>query len=118
MAATLKKRVLGWDTFLVLRIGLLVSMSVLIVSWQVMFAFRLLPPPTALLFSWNMQRCALPASGLGGVTALTGFCLAYRWDLPVGATDVALLSVLYGVAFTAKKFMGLIRRPSVESASR
>ena len=64
-----------------------------------------------------MRQFALLASGLGGVTALTGFCLAYRWDLPVGATDVALLGLLYGVAFAAKKVLGFIRQPATEVGS-
>jgi ABC-type Mn2+/Zn2+ transport system permease subunit len=118
MAVTLKKRVLGWDTFLFLLIGLTISMSVLSVGPLVTFGFLLLPPLTAHLFARNMRQFALLASGLGGVTALTGFCLAYRWDLPVGATDVALLGVLYGVAFATKKFLGFVRRPAAESAAR
>jgi ABC-type Mn2+/Zn2+ transport system permease subunit len=118
MAVTLKKRVLAWDAFLFLLIGLTISMSVLSVGPLVTFGFLLLPPLTAHLFARNMRQFALLASGLGGVTALTGFCLAYRWDLPVGATDVALLGVLYGVAFAARKLMSSLRRPAAEGASR
>ena len=117
MAVTLKKRVLGWDAFLFLLIGLTISMSVLSVGPLVTFGFLLLPPLTAHLFARNMRQFALLASALGGVTALTGFCLAYRWDLPVGATDVALLGLLYGVAFTAKRLVSFLRRPATETAS-
>jgi ABC-type Mn2+/Zn2+ transport system permease subunit len=103
MAVTLKKRVLGWDAFLFLLIGLTISMSVLSVGPLVTFGFLLLPPLTAHLFARNMRQFALLASGLGGVSALTGFCLAYRWDLPVGATDVALLGLGYALALACKK---------------
>ena len=110
MAVTLKKRVLGWDAFLFLLIGLTISMSVLSVGPLVTFGFLLLPPLTAHQFARNMRQFALVASGLGGVTALTGFCLAYRWDLPVGATDVALLGGVYALAFAGKQLVTLVRR--------
>jgi ABC-type Mn2+/Zn2+ transport system permease subunit len=103
MAVSLKKSVLGWDAFLFLLIGLTISMSVLSVGPLVTFGFLLLPPLTAHLFARNMRQFAVLASCIGGVTALTGFCLAYRWDLPVGATDVALLGAVYAIAFVGHK---------------
>ena len=117
MAVSLKKNVLGWDTFLFLLIGLTVSMSVLSVGPLVTFGFLLLPPLTAHLFSRNMRQFALLASVLGGLTALTGFALAYHWDLPVGATDVALLGALYGVAFVGKRLVGLVRQNAAAGVS-
>jgi len=118
MAVTLKKNVLAWDTFLFLLIGLTISMSVLSVGPLVTFGFLLLPPLTAHLLSRNMRQFALLASGLGGLTALIGFGLAYRHDLPVGATDVALLGAIYGVAFVGKRLTSLPhRRTAPKSAS-
>jgi len=109
MAVTLKKRVLGWDAFLFLLIGLTISMSVLSVGPLVTFGFLLLPPLTAHLFARNMRQLAMLASGIGGASALTGFCVAYRWDLPVGATDVALLSLVYGIAFASRRVWASVR---------
>src|SRR2546427_40590 len=43
---------------------------------------------------------------IGGMTALIGFCIAYRWDMPVGATDVALLGAIYTVAFVVSRLIG------------
>jgi ABC-type Mn2+/Zn2+ transport system permease subunit len=46
---------------------------------------------------------------LGGALSFIGFCLAYRYDLPVGPADVVLLGAVYGVAFLAKKGVGLFK---------
>lgn len=103
MAVTLKKSVLLWDSFLFLLIGLTISMAVLSVGPLVTFGFLLAPPLTAHLFARNMRQFALIASVLGGITSFVGFCLAYRWDIPVGPTDVALLGVIYVVCLTGKR---------------
>jgi ABC-type Mn2+/Zn2+ transport system permease subunit len=106
MAVSLKKNVLGWDALLFVLIGLTISLSVLSVGPLVTFGFVLLPPLTAYLFARNMRQFALLASVMGGTAALTGFCLAYRWDLPVGPTDVALLGIIYAVALLLRKIAG------------
>jgi ABC-type Mn2+/Zn2+ transport system permease subunit len=103
MAVTLKKNVLFWDGFLFLLIGLTISMTVLSVGPLVTFGFLLIPPLIAHLFASNMRQFALGASGIGIMSALVGFYLGYVWDLPVGPTDVALLGVVYGIAFLGKK---------------
>jgi ABC-type Mn2+/Zn2+ transport system permease subunit len=110
MAVSLGKNLLAWDAFLFLLIGLTISMSVLSAGPLVTFGFLLLPPLTAHLFAQNMRHFTLFASGLGGGISLTGFCLAYRWDLPVGPTDVALLGIIYAVALVVRKFLGKARR--------
>jgi ABC-type Mn2+/Zn2+ transport system permease subunit len=102
MAITLRKNVLLWDALLFLLIGLTISMAVLSVGPLVTFGFLLVPPLTAHLFARNMRQFALIASALGGITAFIGFCLAYRWDYPVGPTDVALLGVIYLLSYLAK----------------
>jgi ABC-type Mn2+/Zn2+ transport system permease subunit len=117
MAITLKKSVLSWDTLLFLLIGLTISMAVLSVGPLVAFGFLLIPPLTAHLFARNMRQFALIASAVGGLTAFVGFCLAYRWDLPVGPTDVALLGVVYGLAFLALRVIGLLRSKATQAAS-
>lgn len=103
MAITLRKNVLFWDTYLFLLIGLALSVSVLTVGPMVTFGFLMLPALTAHLFAGNMRQFAVLASAIGGASAFIGFFLAYRWDYPVGPTDVALLGVVYALAFVAKK---------------
>ena len=103
MAVTLKKNVVFWDLFLFVLIGLTISIAVLSVGPMVTFGFLLIPPLVAHLFASNMRQFSLVASGVGGAAALAGFCLAYRLDYPVGPTDVALLGVIYAVAFLGRK---------------
>jgi len=115
MAITLKKNILLWDSVLFLLIGLTISMAVLSVGPLVTFGFLLIPPVTAHLFARNMRQFAFIASAIGGAAAFIGFCLAYRWYYPVGPTDVALLGVVYVVAFVAQRGIGLIKAKPVNA---
>lgn len=98
MATTLKKNVLVWDGFLFALIGITISLAVLSVGPLVAFGFLLIPALTAHLLARTMRQFALLASLIGGVTAFAGFWIAYRLDLPVGPTDVALLGLVYALA--------------------
>lgn len=102
MAFTLGKNLLAWDAGLYLLIGLTVAVAVLSVGPLVAFGFLLLPPLTAYLFARSMRQLAWIASGLGGACAFAGFCLAYRFDLPAGPTEVALLGVVHVLALGVK----------------
>jgi ABC-type Mn2+/Zn2+ transport system permease subunit len=66
-----------------------------------------------------MRQFSLVASGVGGAAALAGFCVAYRLDYPVGPTDVALLGVIYAVAFLGRKaFERVGRRKGLSGGGR
>jgi ABC-type Mn2+/Zn2+ transport system permease subunit len=99
MAVTLAKNVVFWDVLLYLLIGLTVSMAVLSVGPLIAFGFLLIPVLTAHAISRNMNQLMVLASVIGGAAALLGFFFAYKWDLPVGPTDVVLLGLLYAVAW-------------------
>jgi ABC-type Mn2+/Zn2+ transport system permease subunit len=109
MAVTLRKNVLAWDAFLFSLIGMAISMAVLSVGPLVTFGFLLIPALIAHLFARNMRQFALAASAVGGTSALIGFYIAYRWNYPVGPTDVALLGAIYLVAFFGKKLAGRLK---------
>ena len=116
MAVTLKKNVPFWDALLFLLIGVTISMAVLSVGPLVAFGFLLIPPLTAHLFARNMRQFALAASGIGGASAVAGFYIAYRWDYPVGPADVALLGMIYGLAFLVQKAVALIKAKPADAA--
>jgi len=102
-AIALGKRVGWWDALLFLLVGLTVSMSVLTVGPLVTFGFLLLPPLMGHLLARTMWQFVVLSSLIGVVCAFAGFCVALRWELPVGPTDVALLGALYLVLFLLKK---------------
>jgi ABC-type Mn2+/Zn2+ transport system permease subunit len=105
MAITLGKHVVFWDVLIYLLIGLTVSMAVLSVGPLISFGFLLVPALTAHLFAGNMRQFAITASIIGGVASFAGFCIAYRFDLPVGPTEVVLLGFIYGGAFAVRKLI-------------
>lgn len=105
MALTLKKPVLFWDGFLFALIGLTISISVLSVGPLVTFGFLLLPPLIAHQIARTMRQFAILAALIGGFAAFSGFAIAYRLDLPVGASDVVLLGILLVVVWAIRKLL-------------
>jgi ABC-type Mn2+/Zn2+ transport system permease subunit len=106
-AIIMRKNVVFWDVLLYVLIGLTVSMAVLSVGPLIAFGFLLIPALTAHPFARNMHQFTVVASLIGGVTAFIGFCIAYKWDLPVGPTDVVLLGVFYAIAWIVAKIVPL-----------
>lgn len=101
MAVSLGKAVGLWDLALYLLIGLTIAIAVLSVGPLVAFGFLVIPPLIVRRFARTMRQ-----SAIGVLTALGGFCLAYRRDLPVGPTDVTPLGALYAVSFVLRKIPG------------
>jgi ABC-type Mn2+/Zn2+ transport system permease subunit len=100
----------GWDVFLYLLIGLTVSMAVLSVGPLIAFGFLLIPALTAHLFAATMRQFTILAAPRRGAGSFIVFCIAYRFDLPVGPAEVVLPGVMYGLAFLVHKGLGLVRR--------
>jgi ABC-type Mn2+/Zn2+ transport system permease subunit len=103
MAVSLGKAAGLWDLGLYLLIGLTIAIAVLSVGPLVAFGFLVIPPLIVRPFARTMRQFALGAGAVGLFTALAGFWLAYRHDLPVGPTDVTLLGALYATSFVAQK---------------
>ena len=108
MAVTLGKRLHVWNGLLFLMIGITVSASVLAVGPLITFGFLILPALIARHLVRTMVQFSLAAAGIGAVTAFAGFLISYRWDLPVGPTDVALLGFGYFFVVIARR---LFSRP-------
>jgi len=105
MAMILRKKVIFWDVLLYLLIGITVSMAVLSVGPLIAFGFLLIPALSAHMVARNMRQFMVLASLIGGVAAFLGFCIAYRFDLPVGPTDVVLLGFLYAGTWIIAKIV-------------
>src|SRR5438552_6311111 len=118
LAVTLRKNVIFWDVLLYLVIGLTVSMAVLTVGPLTAFGFLLIPALTVHLFAANMREFAIYASLLGGAASFLGFCIAYRWDWPVGPTDVVLLGIIYAIVWGAYSLRLFLKKARQESSRR
>jgi ABC-type Mn2+/Zn2+ transport system permease subunit len=105
MAIILRKNVIFWDVLLYLLIGMTVSMAVLSVGPLIAFGFLLIPALSAHMVARNMRQFMILASLIGGVAAFLGFCIAYKFDLPVGPTDVVLLGFLYAGTWIIAKIV-------------
>ncbi len=103
MALSLNKRIVVWDGLLYLLIGTAISISVLSAGPLVSFGFLVLPPLVAYQFAVTMRQFAISASLIGMATALLGFAIAFKYDFPVGPVNVALLGLIYGLVFLARK---------------
>jgi ABC-type Mn2+/Zn2+ transport system permease subunit len=113
MAIILRKNVIFWDVLLYLLIGMTVSMAVLSVGPLIAFGFLLIPALSAHMVARNMRQFIVLASLIGGLAAFLGFCIAYKFDLPVGPTDVVLLGFLYAVTWIIARIVphGGLRHP-------
>lgn len=103
MAITLQKAVFVWDLLLYLLIGLVIAVAVLTVGPLVTFGFLIIPPLIVHPWAGRMRRFFVLSSVVGIVSSFVGFWIAYRFDLPVGPTDVALLGALLGISRGVRK---------------
>jgi ABC-type Mn2+/Zn2+ transport system permease subunit len=107
MAITLRKNVFAWDLSLYLVIGLVIAVAVLTVGPLVTFGFLIIPPLIVHPWAGRMRRFFMLSSILGAACSFVGFWIAYRFDLPVGPTDVALLGVVMGISRGLRKLLRL-----------
>jgi len=102
MAVVLGKHAAVWDTVLYLLIGITISFGVMTAGPLVTFGFLVAPPLTARLVTRHMLTFSAVAAAVGACSAFVGFYLAYRFDLPLGPTDVALAVVVLLVVGAAR----------------
>lgn len=79
-----------WGLWLYVLCGLSIAVGVIMAGPLLVFGFMVLPPLAARGLARNMRSFFLLSSLLGLVTAIAGFYLSIRLDLPLGPTDVAL----------------------------
>lgn len=109
MAVVLGKRAALWDTLLYLLIGVTISFGVMTAGPLVTFGFLVVPPLTARLITRHMLTFSLVAAIFGAVSAFTGFYVAYRFDLPLGPTDVALAIIVLVVVAALREAVRVAR---------
>lgn len=102
MATTIGKKVVLWDVLLYLIIGIIISFGVMTVGTLVIFGFLLIPAIAARMITRGIFPFCLVSSVIGVIAAFLGFYISYRFDLPTGPTDVALLCVILSILFLGK----------------
>jgi ABC-type Mn2+/Zn2+ transport system permease subunit len=116
MAVVLGTPATLWDTVLYLLIGVTISFGVMTAGPLVTFGFLVVPPLTARLVTRHMTTFSVVAAGLGAATAFAGFYLAYRYDLPLGPTDIALACGLLVVVGASREAIRATRRLGLRDA--
>jgi ABC-type Mn2+/Zn2+ transport system permease subunit len=90
LAVVFGKTVGLWEVALYVLCGITISFGVLAAGPLVTFGFLVAPPLAARLLTRHMLSFSIAAAAIGGASAFTGFCLAYRYDLPLGPAEVAV----------------------------
>ncbi|MCF6157507.1 MAG: metal ABC transporter permease [wastewater metagenome] len=109
MAITLGKKAILWDILLYLIIGVVISFGVMNVGPLVIFGFLLIPPMAARMVTRGISMFCIISSVIGVAASFIGFYLSYRFDLPTGPTDVALLCIIFALLFIGKIIFRLKR---------
>lgn len=110
MAVTVGKKVIIWDILLYIIIGIIISLGVMTVGPLVIFGFLLIPPITARMITRGILPFCIVSSAIGVTASFIGFYISYRFDLPTGPTDVALLSVILVLSYLAKMLFSMKRQ--------
>ena len=83
-----------WDGILFLTIGLAIPVTARALGALPVFAFLTLPAAAALLARTRFKAAFALAGIIGVVAAGGGYVLSWLWELPTGATMVALAGIL------------------------
>ena len=101
LAVVFGKRAELWDVVLYLMIGGVISLGVMTAGPMATFGFLVVPAVTVRMLAGRMLTFMVGSSALGGATAFAGFYCAYRFDLPLGPSEVALSSAVLVMAWLA-----------------
>jgi zinc transport system permease protein len=93
-AQALGMRVRLWDAALFLTIGLAIPPAARALGALPVFAFLTLPAAGALALRVRFRASFAVAAAFGVVAAAGGYVLSWLWELPTGATMVALAALL------------------------
>lgn len=90
VAVTLGRSVSAWQAVLFAIVGVTISLGVMTVGPMVVFGLLLLPPLAACRLVRGVLPLCVASSVIGAASACVGFIAAYRYDLPLGPTDVVV----------------------------
>jgi ABC-type Mn2+/Zn2+ transport system permease subunit len=114
VAVTLGRSVILWQVVLFTVVGITISFGVMTVGPMVVFGLLVLPP----LAAYRVVRGVLPlcvvSSLLGITSAFVGFYVSYRYDLPLGPTDVVVAAgwLVVATVYQAARRIAPLLEPS------
>ena len=92
-AEALGMRVGRWDALLFLTVGLAIPATARALGALPVFAFLTLPASAALLLGLRVRQAFVLAAAVGVVAAGAGYVASWIWEIPTGATMVAVAAV-------------------------
>jgi zinc/manganese transport system permease protein len=90
-------RVVVWDALFYASFALVVTSSVRLAGVLLVFTFLVVPAAIAALLARGLGARLALGWATGAVASAAGLMTAYRWDLPTGATVVAVFGVALAV---------------------
>jgi ABC-type Mn2+/Zn2+ transport system permease subunit len=93
-AQALGMRVRLWDSVLFVTLGVAIPPTARALGALPVFAFLTLPATGALLLRLGFRPAFAIAAAIGVVAAGVGYVASWAWEIPTGATMVALAAVL------------------------
>ena len=98
-----------WGVWLYVLCGVCIAIGVIMAGPLLVFGFMVLPPLVARALARGMDSFFLLAAASGLLTAVGGFLLSVRLDLPLGPTDVTLGCLFIFIAYFAQWLLRKIR---------
>lgn len=97
-----------WGLWLYVLCGVCIAIGVIMAGPLLVFGFMVLPPLVARALARGMNSFFILAAAFGLLTAVGGFFVSVRLDLPLGPTDVTLgclfIFVAYLMQWLVRKF--------------
>jgi len=91
-----------WSLWLYVLCGFSIAVGVIMAGPLLVFGFMVLPPLAARTLARGMGSFLSLSSIIGLITAVCGFYLSVRLDLPLGPTDVAFGCVVIFAVYTVQ----------------
>jgi zinc/manganese transport system permease protein len=96
-----------WDFIFYVTFGIVVTSSVRIAGVLLVFSYLIVPAACAMLFFKRVSYRLIVGWGLGFIGSVLGLYASAKWDLPTGASVVAVFGVILVICALIKYFIRL-----------
>jgi zinc transport system permease protein len=106
MAATLKYPVVLLRVFLLVSLGIIISIGTRTIGALPVFSFSVLPAMAALILFENLSGSFLAAAIFGGLSAFLGYFFSFVFSFPTGAC----MTITAALILVFSKFISVLRK--------